>query len=250
MKKKCNLMRLLNLNYLKFTNKTVASGSMDLPAIKCNVSVFPDYIALYSETNLYHKTEHTAVAFYQFDEEFDGKYGLYWAIYHEVEERLEYFKKRFKGVQYIVIPDFSELGDIHEIENIYRLFKGRIIGLWFLQEIGAVVIPNITFSTPESADYALDGYEESSVVAISTKGHMSDPIENQRLKENIRLTVDKLPKLKTFIVYDVCGTNDATLDTFSYAVEKGIEIIIPDNTLKERNMILYQDRRSSRKAVV
>lgn len=159
-------------------------------------------------------------------------------------------KERFKGVKYVIIPDFSELGDIHKIENNYRLFKGRIIGLWFIFEIGAVVIPNIAFPTEESAGFALDGYEECSVVAISTKGHMDDPAENQRLRANIRLTVDKLPKIKTIVAYDVCGTNDATLDTFSYATEKGIEIIIPDNTLKERNMLLYQERRTPRKAVV
>ena len=249
MKKNNNLIRLLNLNYLMLTNRTVSCGGMDLPAINCNVSVFPDYIALYSQTSLYHKTEHTAVAFFQFDEDFDGKFGLYWAIYYNVEERLEYFKERFKGVKYVIIPDFSELGDIHKIENNYRLFKGRIIGLWFIFEIGAVVIPNITFPTEESADFALDGYEDCSVAAISTKGHMDDPAENQRLRAIIRLTVDKMPNLKTLIVYDVCSTNDATLDTFSYAIEKGIEIVFPDNTLKERNMISYQKRHATRKAV-
>lgn len=249
MKYNKNLVRLLNLNYLKFSNRTMSYGDMDLPAINCNISVFPDYIALYSQKSLYHKTEHTAVAFFQFDEDFDGKFGLYWAIYYNVEERLAYFKERFKDVKYVIIPDFSELGDIHKIENNYRLFKGRIIGLWFIFEIGAVVIPNITFPTEESADFALDGYEECSVVAISTKGHMDDPAENQRLRANIRLTVDKLPNLKTFIVYDVCGTNDATFDTFSYADEKGIELIIPDNTLKLQNMKHYNDRHNIREAV-
>lgn len=249
MKKNNNLIRLLNLNYLMLTNRTVSCGGMDLPAINCNVSVLPDYIALYSQTSLYHKTEHTAVAFFQFDEDFDGKFGLYWAIYYNVEERLSYFKERFKGIKYVIIPDFSELGDIHKIENNYRLFKGRIIGLWFIFEIGAVVIPNITFPTEESADFALDGYGDCSVVAISTKGHMDDPAENLRLRANIRLTVEKMPNLKTIIVYDVCSTNDATLDTFSYAIERGIKVIIPDNTLKLQNMKHYNDRHSIRKAV-
>ena len=250
MKRNDNLIRLLNLSYLNFTNKTVSSGVMDLPSIQCDVKVFPDYIALYSEKSLYHKTNRTSVAFFQFDEDFDGKHGLFWAIYYNVEERLQYFKERFKGVRYIIIPDFSELGDIHKIENNYRLFKGRIIGLWFMFEIGSVVIPNITFPTEESVGFALDGYEKSSVVAISTKGHMDDPVENLRLRTNIRLTVDKLPMLKTIIVYDVCSTNDATQETFSYAIERGIKIVIPDNTLKCRNIELYHKRHESRKAVV
>ena len=225
MKKNNNLVRLLNLNYLKLANRTVSCGNMDLPAINCNVTVFPDYIALYSQKSLYHKTERTAVAFFQFDEDFDGKFGLYWAIYYDVKERLEYFKERFKDVKYVIIPDFSELGDIHKIENNYRLFKGRIIGLWFMFEIGAVVIPNITFPTEESADFALDGYGDCSVASISTKGHMDDPTENERLRTIIRLSVDRLSSLKTLIVYDVCGTNDYTLETFSYAIEKDINII-------------------------
>ena len=116
-------------------------------------------------------------------------------------------------------------------------------------EVGAVVIPNITFPTEESADFALDGYGDCSVVAISTKGHMDDPAENLRLRANIGLTVDKLTNLKTIIAYDVCSTNDTTLDTFSYAIERGIEVVIPDNTLKNRNMTLYQERHT-RKAVV
>ncbi|MBR6366040.1 MAG: DUF4417 domain-containing protein [Lachnospiraceae bacterium] len=231
------------------TNRTVAYGKMDLPAINCTVPVFPDFIALYSETSLYHKTERTAISFFQYDKDFDGKNGLFWAIYYDVKERLAYFKERFKNVKYVITPDFSELGDIHKIENDYRLFKGRIVGLWFLFEIGAVVIPNITFPTAESADFALNGYEGCSVVAISTKGHMDNPDKNQRLRTMIRLTIEKLPKLKTFIVYDVCASNDATLDTFSCAIEKGIEVLIPDNTLKNRNSVLCQERHDSRKAV-
>lgn len=240
MKHKENLIELLNLSYLKYSNKTVSCGKMDLPAINCNIEIFPDFIALYSQKSLYTKTEHTALAFYQYDKTFDGKNGLYWAIYYNVESRLEFFKKRFRNVRYVIIPDFSELGDVHQIENNYRLLKARIIGLWFMFEIGAIVIPNITFPTFESADFALDGYEECSVVAISTKGHMDEPVENLRLRKNIHLTVDKLPKLKTIIVYDVCGTNVATLDTFAYAIEKGIQIVIPDNTLKHSNTVKYR----------
>ena len=155
MKKNINLIRLLNLNYLMLANRTTTCGEMDLPAINCNVSVFPDYIALYSQKSLYRKTERTAVAFFQFDQDFDGKYGLYWAIYHNVEDRLAYFKDRFKGVKYVIIPDFSELGDIHKIENNYRLLKGRIVGLWFMFEIGAVVISPTLLFPPRKAQISL-----------------------------------------------------------------------------------------------
>lgn len=250
MKHNENLIKLLNLNYLTYANKTVSCGEKDLPSINCNVKSTPDYIALYGEKGLYHKTARTAVAFFEFDDEFDGKFGLFWAIYYNVEDRLQFFKERFQGVRFVIVPDYSELGDIHQIENEYRLFRARIVGLWFIFEIGAVVIPNISFPTEESCVFALDGYENSSVVCFSTKGHMDESAENIRLRKNIQLTVDKLTKINTIVVYDVCGTNENTIDTFSYAIQKGIRIVIPDNTLKLCNMKHYRQRHNTGKAVV
>lgn len=245
MKKFPDLERLLNLQYLQLSNKTVSCGSKDLPAIDCNIEVMPDYIALYSEPGLYHKTPRTAVAFYEYDDEFDGKNGLYWAIYYRDEHYLSEFKKRFQGVRYVILPDYSELGDIHRIENDYRLFKARIVGLWFLIEIGAIAIPNVSLLYPDSVDYALSGYENCSVVAMSAKGHIQNPDENRRLRENVRLTVEHLPNLRAIIVYDVCGTDDKVLDSFSFATDHGIQIVIPDNTLRIRNKIHYTERRKA-----
>ena len=144
----------------------------------------------------------------------------------------------------ILAPDYSELGDIHAIENNYRLFKSRIVSLWLMFELGAIVIPNISFPDKNSYAFALDGLEGCSVVAISTKGHMDDVAENERLRDNIRFTVDTL-QLKTIVVYDVCGTNSATLDAFSYAIKNGVSVIIPDNTLKCQNA-----KRFNRKAAI
>ena len=89
--------------------------------------------------------------------------------------------------------------DIHVIENEYRLFKARVVAIWFIVEIGAVLIPNVSFPTERSAAYALDGYEECSVVAISTKSHLQDKVEYERLLWKIRFTVDHL-KLKAIVV--------------------------------------------------
>lgn len=97
-----------------------------------------------------------------------------------------------------------------------------------------MVIPNVSFPTERSATYALDGYEDCSVVAISTKSHLQDKVEYERLLWKIRFTVDHL-KLKAIVVYDVCSTNHRVMECFEYAISKGIEIIIPDNTLKSRN---------------
>ena len=236
MKKRDDLSKQLNYNYAHFTNKTMTCGKMDMPALFCQTKIFPDFLALYSELGLYHYTQNTGVCFYEFDSVFDGQNGLFASIYFGNKERLSYFKKRFEGVKFFISPDYSLLGDIPVVENNYRIFKARIVSLWFIHELGAIVIPNISFPNDEYCDLALDGLENCSVVAISTKGHMHDPNERERLKDNIRLTVDKL-NLQTIIVYDVCGTANGTLDVFSYASEKGIKVLIPENTLKNRNII-------------
>lgn len=236
MKNKKTLSRLLNYNFLNYTNKTVSCGEKDLPALYCKTDIYPDFLALYDEPKLYHKTDRTAVCFYQYDSVFDGKRGLYEAIYHDDNARLNYFKKRFEGVQFVIAPDYSEFGDIHVIENEYRLFKARVVAIWFIVEIGAVVIPNISFPTERSAAFALNGYEECSVVAMSTKSHLQNSVEHERLLWKIQYTVDHL-NLKTIVVYDCCGTNDKAMESFAYAVNKGIDIIIPDNTLKTRNAL-------------
>ena len=239
MKKNPDLMKLLNLSYLRYSNKTKSCGSMDLPALYCNTKIYPDFLALYSEPGLYHKTNRTAVCFHEFDTDFDGKNGLFWAIYYDEKRKLEYFRNRFKGVRFFLGPDYSELGDVHTIENNYRLFKSRIVSLWLIFELNATVIPNISFPDKNSYAFALDGLEKCEVVAISTKGHMDNDAENKRLRDNIRFTVDRLC-LKAIIVYDVCGTNEPVLNTFSYAIEKGVSVVIPDNTLKHQNCLRFE----------
>ncbi len=215
MKSRQTLRNLLNYSFLNYTNKTHSCGEKDLPALYCKAEVYPDFLALYSEPSLYHKTDRTGVCFYQFDSVFDGKRGLYEAIYHDDTARLAYFKKRFEGVKFFIAPDYSEFGDIHVIENEYRLFKARVVAIWLAIEIGAIVIPNISFPTERSAAYALDGYEECSVVAINTKSHLQDKVEYERLLWKIRFTVDHL-KLIAIVVYDACGTNDRVMECFAF----------------------------------
>lgn len=233
-----DLRASLNLSYLKYTNKTPATGRHDLPALSCNTSVLPDYIALYNHPADYKRTPLTAVSFYLYDKEFDGERGLYNAIYYDDQRRLQEFKERFSGVRIFISPDLSLFGDLDDLENHYRLRKSRIISLWLSMELGAVVIPHITFPTLSSIDFALDGLEDCSVVAFSTKGYVRDPVERRVLEAAVRYTVDSLDGLKSVVVYDVCSTNGDALQIFSYAIEHGVEVSIPDNMLKRRNRLL------------
>ena len=56
MVKKNNLKKLINLNFIDFTNQTYLVGKYDLPYVTCSDDVNPDYLTLYSETYYYFKT--------------------------------------------------------------------------------------------------------------------------------------------------------------------------------------------------
>ena len=229
------LKSLLNLNYLYLTNKTHKVGKYDLPSVKCPAIYDIDYIALYKELRNYQKTPKTVISFYQFDKEFDGINGLSNAIWYNDKRRLEFFKRRFSNCRYFIAPDYSQCGDIENAENIHRIFRARVISLWLTLNLGAIVIPNITYSNKKSFEYMLDGLEECQTVAFSTKGIMKKSFEKDLLIAAIAKTVDTL-NLKSIIVYTVSIDKETVLKLFAYAINRNIEIIIPDNLLQKRNI--------------
>ncbi len=236
MKKKKNLKKLLNLNFIDYTNQTYLVGKYDLPYVICSDVVNLDYLALYSETNNYYKTDNTCICFYQYDNKFDGIKGIFNAIYYDDKKLLAKYKERFKGVKYAIAPDYSQCGDIPRYENIYRLAKSRIVSNWLLLECNVLVIPNITYADENYFDVMLDGMESTEVVAFSVKGILRVPFEQELLLKAIKNTVDKLKSLKKIIVYSVSTSDEKVMLMFEYALSKGIEIIIPNNILKERNI--------------
>lgn len=235
--KKKDYKKLLNLNFVDITNKTYSCGQFDMPYVYCN-EVDIDYVALYPNLKEYNKTTKTAVAFYVYDSKFDGKNGLFQAIYYNDKKRKERFEQRFKNVKYAIAPDYSLCGDIPVIENIYRIFKSRIVSLWLTDVCDIIVIPNITYANENYFDIMLDGLEECECVAFSVKGSVDNIIQKELLIKAIRHTVDNLHKLKTIIAYSVSVDDCKILNLFSYAVDKEIKIVIPDNLLKNRNLIL------------
>lgn len=228
LKKKCVL------NYLELTNKTRLTGWFDLPELHCDTTVFPDYLALYNQPGLYHKSDRTGVAFFLYDKVFAGQNGLGNAIYYNNKRQLDEFRERFSGVRFFIMPDYSLFGDLDPLENLLRFRTALWISIWMAEELDAVVIPLVTVPSREYLDLVLECFQSCSVVAFSTKGYVGNHEERALLDEVIRETVDRLP-LKTIVVYDVCGDNYQAQDIFHYALEKGVELVIPPNSLKDRN---------------
>lgn len=228
-----DLYKRTNFEILKLLNKTVLTGPYQFPVLHCDVKTLPDYIALYTEPGKYNYSKRTAVAFYAYDDTFDGLYGLYNAIYYGVDDLLEFYKGRFEGVKYFISPDYSVFGDVSLSENIQRQQKMRIVSLWLTFECNAVVIPNASYFSEDTFGISFSGYEECSVIAFSTKGHMSAE-EQDLTKAAIKYAVDNLP-LQTIVVYTDCKKDTTVYKLFSYALENNVSICIPNNTLLERN---------------
>lgn len=235
-----NMKKKLNLSFAKLTNRACCSENNELPEIRCNTNVYPDYIALYTEPEKYNFTNQTAVSFYCYDDEFDGIHGLFNAIYFDDKNLLKKYKERFENVKYFISPDNSFFSDMHSPEKHYRLWKARIVSLWFSLELKAVVIPNITYGDRKDFDICFEGLEQSSVVAFSTKGYMRKEEDRELLRSAIQYAVDHLP-LKAIVVYTVSGNRKNVLNLFRYAAQKGIKIIVPDNTLLDRNSLRVQN---------
>ena len=230
-----DLKKLLNLNYLDLTNHTNKVGKFDFPCLKCPAVYNIDYIALYNELQGYQKTTKTAISFYQYDKVFDGKNGLWNAIKYNDKNRLKFFIERVKDCKYFISPDYSQCADIENAENIHRIFIARVVSLWLTFNLDAIVVPNITYSNKKSFEYMLDGLEECETVAFSTKGSIKIAEQKDLLIAAIVKTVDIL-NLKSIIVYSVSTNNDVIQNLFSYAIKKGVKIIIPNNLLKIRNV--------------
>ena len=232
--------KLLNLNYSDVANRTYSVGKYDLPYISCKMEAYPDYIALYSEKNDYHKTENTAVSFYQYDVTFDGIFSIYNAIYYDVPKLKDYYIKRLKGVKYIIAPDYSQCGDMHEAEKLYRIFKARIVSVWLTTELGITVIPNITYADEKGFENMLDGMENTNTVAFSTKGSMRSDYMMEMMRQAVKISVDRLD-LKAIIVYSDQTENDDIYSIFDYALKNNVKLIVPSNSLRERNIILRKN---------
>ena len=230
-----DMYRLLNHNIQKLLNQAERTGEYGFPVLYCNTDAYPDYLALYSQPGYYHKTKNTGICFYSYDISFDDIHGLFNAIYYGDRKLLDYYKERFRNVKFFISPDYSLFGDIQKIENLERVWKARIVALWFILELHAVMIPNIMYYSVEALPITCCGLEECHVVAFSAKGHVRYSSERNLTKAAVKYVVDNFP-LKAIVVYSVCGNDANCLELFQYAIDKGINIIIPDNSLRARNI--------------
>lgn len=237
MRKKNNLKQSLNLNFLDYTNLTTKHGGYDLPRVRCDRIPKFDYLATYSQPSTYFKSQNTCLSFFEYDKSFDGVQGLWNAIYYDLEERQAFFVQRFFGVKYFIAPDYTKCGDSLEIENMYRQFRSRVVSLWLTINLHAIVVPLVSTANEMGMEHMLGGLHDCRVVVFNTKNSLRDKVQLAVLKKSIEYTVNNLRDLREIVVYSSSPNIEMVRGLFRYAIERGIEIQIPDNMLQSRNRL-------------
>lgn len=100
-------------------------------------------------------------------------------------------------------------------------------------ELEIIVYPNITYGNYNTFKYCFKNIYSGSNVTISLKGSLDHGINEKFIRDAIKEVVDNI-KPKCIIVYSV-AFDTTSYRIMKYALDNGIKVIIPDNTLKIRN---------------
>lgn len=105
--------------------------------------------------------------------ECNNNQGVHFFIDDYQFERIWNFPVRYvhclQKFQCVIAPDFSQFIDMPYPQRIWNNYRGKLIGA-FLQSQGVPVIPNVTWSLPDSYDYCFEGIPLQSVIAINSTG--------------------------------------------------------------------------------
>lgn len=145
--------QLDNLHLKKFVN--FADGH-DMPALKA-CDIVPTALVSFNSA-LTAKDHNQCVHFFIDDYQFER----IWNLPSRYVECLRQF-------QCVIAPDFSQYTDMPYPQRIWNNYRGKFIGAW-LQSQGVAVIPNVTWSLPDSYEYCFDGIPQRSVIAINSTG--------------------------------------------------------------------------------
>ena len=100
----------------------------------------------------------TGVHFFIDDHEFD-----------RVWQKPERYLEMLRGFRAVMSPDFSPYSDFPKAIQVYNHYRKHWCGWWW-QHHGVKVVPTITWSSPDTLEWALDGEPVGGVVAISSVG--------------------------------------------------------------------------------
>ena len=142
---------------LQIFNNLITDDKFGLPIIANYNGNIPAKLQAFNKAITQKQYENT-VHFYLNDKEFTR-------ILTYPEKYLEILKN-FKSV---ISPDFSQYIDMPSPMRFYHCFLNRAFAAYWNNN-GINVIPNVTWSTPDSYDYSFTGIEKNGIIAINCTG--------------------------------------------------------------------------------
>ena len=148
--------RIIRLDNLNSFSGITFTGYYDMPVLQPCFDLprrlMPFNMAMTSDN--YDATVHFYIHDYQFER--------IWRALGRYVECL----RRYKS---IIAPDYSQYVDMPYAQRLWNNYRGKFVGA-VLQANGATIIPNVTWSLPDSYEYCFDGIPYGSIIAINSIG--------------------------------------------------------------------------------
>ena len=229
-----DLKKKLCLFVTDILNTTTFNGYYDMPNVSCFMDdINIDYLVLFTDKKEY--VNNNCVCFYQYDECFKELIrGIFEAKWFGNTKILEECANVFKDIDILISVDITLSGDLPFVENLERIYLARLLSLYFINVLGKVVIPNISFVDKKTKEACFMGIDKGSVVAVSTKGLLGNPIKQSLLEEMVDETIERIEP-KAIVLYNVIPNNKFVEYLINKIRSKNIKVILPDNKLLRLN---------------
>ena len=155
--------RKLRIQNLHLNKKCNFAGAYDMPVLKAYDGSIPEVLIPFNVAIRSH----------------DYMAGVHFFIDDYQFERIWAYPERYLGLLgkfgCVIAPDFSQYADMPSSLRIWQNYRGKAVGAW-LQSEGVNVIPNVTWSKPDSFSYCFDGIPKESIIAINCQGIRSSAL--------------------------------------------------------------------------
>lgn len=101
------------------------------------------------------------------------------------------YLESLRRYSYVIMPDLSQYRNWSAKERYCNHYYNRAMGA-YLQTMGISVIANVTWSLPDSYDYAFDGLPCHTTIAINSNGANSDSLSKYLWIQGYRKAIERL----------------------------------------------------------
>lgn len=156
------LLRGLKELNLSIYNPEKVEGDWDIPLIENDFYVPEGLVGFHTILSRQSADKNLCVHFYLHD-----------VMFQRIWNRPYNYVKKLQQYGGMLSPDFSLYMDMPRSEQLYNVFRNRLIGQ-YMQREGIKVIPSVAWGDQKSFSFCFDGIEAGSVVSVSSIGVIGD----------------------------------------------------------------------------